>query len=202
MSVSNASTAPTWMSKIYCPVYVYHPVLWIPLINLHTIRFSGQCLWTYHSEVFNLCFYKKHDTWQSHTSAQTISSGLISWIFEKQFSPANDTWQCSGKALHCKAQMYARSFQKTTGHFTCTCFLSCHTACWCSDPPGDFLMRETILILSAPTMWDFFGHRGRLRLGPSMTLAFVLNALLPNYQFHGETSVTTATTAAYFPSEL
>lgn len=59
-------------------------------------------------------------------------------------------------------------------------------------------MAEMILILPAPTMGDSFGHRGRHRLGPSMTLACegnsdwtgptALTALLCNYQFHGEMS--------------
>lgn len=57
---------------------------------------------------------------------------------------------------------------------------------------------ETILVPPAPTRGDSFGHRGRLRLGPSTTLACegnsdrrgptALTALLSNYRFPGETS--------------
>ena len=119
MSISSAYSASTLTCKIYCPVQVYRPVLGIPLINLSTVRFFWAMSWTYHSEVFNLGFYEKHDRRQSHTSAQIISSGLISRIFGKLLSPANDTWKCSGNALLCKAQTYARSFQQRTCPFLC-----------------------------------------------------------------------------------
>lgn len=161
--------------------------------------------WTYHSEVFNLGFYEKHDTWQPHTSSQIISSGLISRIFEKLLNPVNDAWKWSGNALLCKAQTYGWSFQKRTCAFLS--FIQCTAP---ASPPAHHMLMlwptaclshgtaEMILILPSPTRGDSFGHRGRLRLGPSMTVAYEgnsdwtgptgLTALLSNYQFHAETS--------------
>lgn len=153
---------------------------------------------TYHSEIFNLGFNEKHDTWQSHTSAKTVFSGLMNRIFEKVLSPVNDTWKCFAMQTSDIREEFSEENVSFLVFYPahCACFPSCHTTCWWlwATRCLSHGTAESIPILPAPTMGDSFGHRGRLASNTSLWREFSLNRTcsahltLPNYQFHGEAS--------------
>lgn len=125
--------------------------------------------------------------------------GLIKRISEKLLSPAKDTWKCSALQSADICKEFSEEDLSFSVFYPHPLPLLPHrmpmlwpTRCLSHGTP------ETILVPPAPTRGDSFGHRGRLRLGPSLTLACegnsdrrgptALTALLPNYRFPGETS--------------